>query len=72
MRRLSNRLRTLQEELLATVGSPPTAKELNDTLLIALATVLHESGIVAAPTGAERRAASPHHDPRGLREVPQK
>lgn len=50
VRRLLQRLKTVQNEALPHCGG-----DANEALLVAVATVLHEGGIVAAPTGDEKR-----------------
>jgi hypothetical protein len=73
MRRLLNRLRQVQSEaLLQTSEGGPLIEQFNDAMLIALATVLHEGGIVAAPTGDDKRRFVATYAPRGKTEVPRK
>jgi len=51
-------LRAVQNDELASIltsDTGTTPAEFNDALLVAVATVLHEGGIVAAPTGDEKR-----------------
>lgn len=57
MERLLRRLKQIQDDVLkknVPPGHEPRPHEYNDTLMIAMATVLHESGIRAKPTAAEK------------------
>lgn len=78
MRRLLQRLKTVQTAELGKYLSPKDMMGvippslLNESILAAVATVLHEGGIVAAPTGDEKRQFVESYAPTGKTKVPRK